>query len=159
MPIRNLFMPPERMLAEVEIEPGSHILDFGCGPGAFTILTAEKTGPSGLVHALDIHPLAASTVEKRAAKKNLTNIRTILSDGPTSLDDHSTDLIIFFDVFHNLDNPDDVLKELHRVLKPDGTLCFSDHHMKEGDILSRLDDKGLFKLKRKGKMTFTFSKV
>ena len=58
MPIRNLFMPPAKMLAEAEINPGSKVLDYGCGPGTFTIMIAEKIGQSGIVYALDIHPLA-----------------------------------------------------------------------------------------------------
>ena len=56
LPIRDLFMPPDEMLAEVEIRPGDHILDFGCGPGIFAVKLAERTGRSGRVHALDIHP-------------------------------------------------------------------------------------------------------
>jgi ubiquinone/menaquinone biosynthesis C-methylase UbiE len=58
MPIRNLFMQPDKIFAEVKIEPGCQALDFGCGPGVFTLMLAEKTGQSGLVYALDIHPLA-----------------------------------------------------------------------------------------------------
>ena len=98
MPIRNLFIPPNKMLAEIEIEPGYQVLDFGCGPGAFTIMLAEKIGPSGLVYALDIHPLAVKKVEQKARKKSLANIKIILSSCSTSLPDNSLDLIIFFDV-------------------------------------------------------------
>ncbi len=159
MPIRNLFMPPKKMLAEVEIEPGYHVLDFGCGPGKFTIMIAEKVGPSGLVHALDIHPLAMKMVEGKALKKNLANIRTILSSCSTSLPDNSLDLVVFFDVFHILDNQQDVLIELHRVLKPEAIMCFSDHHMKDTQILSTFKEKGLFKLIGKGSRTFSFRKV
>ena len=68
MPIRDFFMPPDKMLAEVEIKEGFQILDFGCGPGTFSIKLAEKTGPSGQVHALDILPLALETVEKNFHK-------------------------------------------------------------------------------------------
>ena len=56
-------------------------------------------------------------------------------------------------------NQEEVLIELHRVLKSDATLCFSDHHMKEIEILRRLTEKGLFKLLRKGRRTFVFSKL
>ena len=159
MPIRNLFMPPDKMLAEVEIKPGYQVLDFGCGPGIFTIMLAQKVGLSGLVYALDIHSLAIKMVERRARKRNLDNIDTILSNCSTSLPDNSLDLIIFFDVFHVLDNQDEVLTELHRVLKPDAIMCFSDHHMKEPRILSSLTKSGLFKLKDKGKFTFSFIKT
>ena len=159
MPIRNLFMHPKKMLAEVEIEPGCQVLDFGCGPGVFTIMLAEKTGPSGLVYALDIHHLALKTIEQNARKKSLVNIKTILSSCSTSLPDKNLDLVIFFDVFHVLDNQQEVLMELHRVLKPEASLYFSDHHLKEDHILSALTKKGMFKLKNKGEKTYTFSKV
>jgi len=62
-------------------------------------------------------------------------------------------------VFHKLNNQEEVLIELHRVLKSDATMCFSDHHMKKLEILKRLAENGLFKLQRKGKRTLTFSKM
>ena len=159
MPIRNLFMPPAKMLAEVEIKPGYKVLDYGCGPGKFTIMIAERIDQSGVVYALDIHPLAIKMVEEKARKKNLSNIKTILSSCSTSLPDSSLDLVIFFDVFHHLDNYKEVLIELHRVLKPDALMCFSDHHMKKTQILKRLTEDGLFKLVREGKKTLTFGKT
>jgi len=51
-----------------------------------------------------------------------------------------------------------VLEELRRVLKPDGILSFSDHHMKENEIVSKVTSRGLFRLSRKGKRTYSFSK-
>jgi len=159
MPIRNLFMQPNKMFAEVEIEPGCQALDYGCGPGVFSIMLAEKIGRSGLVYALDTHHLAVKMVEQKARKKGLANIKTILSNCSTSLPDNCLDLIIFFDVFHVLDNQEEVLLELHRVLKPNAIMYFSDHHLKEDHIVSTLTKKGLFKLKSKGRKTFSFSKV
>ena len=55
-------------------------------------------------------------------------------------------------------NQEEVLKELHKVLKPEGAMYFSDHHMKEPQILPALTENGLFKLMGKGRMTFRFSK-
>jgi ubiquinone/menaquinone biosynthesis C-methylase UbiE len=159
MPIRNLFMSPRKMFAEIDIETGHHILDFGCGPGIFSIMAAEKTGPSGTVYAVDIHPLALKMVEQKKRKKNLKNIETILSDCRTPISDSSIDLVLFLDVFHMLDNHGDVLSELHRVLKQEGIMAFSDHHMKEDEILSKLNENGLFKLDRKGDRILQFGKT
>lgn len=159
MPIRNLFMPPVKMLNEVDIKSGYKILDYGCGPGIFTVMMAERVGQEGLVYALDIHPLALKMVEEKAQNKKLSNIKTILSSCSTFLPENCLDLIIFFDVFHDLDNQKDVLLELQRVLKPNGNMCFSDHHMKEKEILDRLTEDGLFMLNKKGKRTFDFSKI
>lgn len=159
MPIRNLFMPPAKMLSEIEINPGYQVLDYGCGPGAFTIMTAEKISPSGIIYALDIHPLALKAVEQKARRRNLKNIKTILSNCSTSLPENCLDLVIFFDVFHALDNHEEVLIELHRVLKNEAILCFSDHHMKESQILPLLTENGLFKFMKKGRRTYSFGKV
>lgn len=159
IPVRNLFMPPKIMLDEVEIKSGYHVLDFGCGPATFTKMIAEKIGNSGKLYALDIHPLAIKTVEKLIRRKKYTNVNTILSDCDTFLAPGSLDLVIFFDVFHILNNQSEVLKELHRVLKQDGIMCFSDHHMKEDEILNKLSENRLFKFLKKGKMTFNFSRM
>ena len=66
---------------------------------------------------------------------------------------------VLYDTFHNLSQPDDVLRELHRVLKSGSTLSFSDHHMNETDIITRVTKTGLFKLSTKGKKIYSFSKV
>ena len=159
MPIRNLFIPPAKMISEIGITKGQKVLDYGCGPGKFSIMIAEIIGPSGIVYALDVHPLAIQSVKRKAQQRNLANIKTILSDCSTSLPDNSIDCVVCFDVFHSLNNQEKVIVELHRVLKSDATMCFSDHHMKETEILKRLTEPGLFKLQRKGKRTFTFSKM
>ncbi|RLG29871.1 SAM-dependent methyltransferase, partial [Methanosarcinales archaeon] len=53
-------------------------------------------------------------------------------------------------------DPDSVLEELRRVLKPDGILSFSDHHLKEAEIVSRVTEGGLFKLLEKSRKTCSF---
>ncbi len=159
IPIRNVFIPPIKMLAEVEIKSGYHVLDFGCGPATFTKTIAEKIGHSGKLYALDIHPLAIKSVKKIALKKNLSNIITILSSCHTSLPTDSLDLVIIYDVFHILRNQTEVLIEIHRVIKQDGILSFSDHHMKETEILKSLTENRLFEFVKKGKGTFNVSKV
>lgn len=159
LPIRNIFMNPRKMLAEITVLPGDKVLDFGCGPGAFTFLLADIVGERGIVYALDVHPLALRRIEQGQRGHRYANVRTILSDGATSLPDGEVDRIVLFDVFHLLEKPQAVLSELHRVLRPQGSLYFSDHHMQEGDILSRFSLSGLFELIRRGESTYHFRKV
>ncbi len=70
----------------------------------------------------------------------------------------SIDVALLYDTFHALSAPQEVLEELHRILKPDGILSVSDHHMTEDEIVSRITDAGLFRLSGKGKRTHTFLK-
>jgi ubiquinone/menaquinone biosynthesis C-methylase UbiE len=157
--IRDFFRPRRDIVEEVGIREGYHVLEYGCGSGSYISAVAELVGKSGIMYALDIHPLAVEMVKKIAAKKGLSNVETILSDRKTGLPDDSIDVILMYDVFHDLRDPNGVLVELHRVLKPDGILSFSDHHMKQNEILSNLTKNALFSLQRKGEKTYSFSKA
>jgi len=154
---RDIFLPRMNILKEVGIKPGFHALDYGCGPGSYIIPLAELVGKSGKIYALDIHLLAIQSVQSIAAKKKLTNVETICSDCKTGLPDKSIDVILLYDTFHALSDSSGVLEELHRVLKPNGILSFSDHHLKEDEIVSKITGKGLFRLSSKGE-THSFVK-
>jgi ubiquinone/menaquinone biosynthesis C-methylase UbiE len=155
---RDLRLPRKTILEEVGIRPGFHVLDYGCGPGGYTAPLAELVGESGKIYALDIHPLAIRKVKDIASKKRLANVETILSDCQTGLADNSMDVVLLYDIFHDLSDPNEILKELHRVLKPDGVLSFSDHHLKEDEIVSGVSNSGLFSLSKRGQRTYSFLK-
>jgi ubiquinone/menaquinone biosynthesis C-methylase UbiE len=155
---RDFRLPRKNILKEVGIKPGFHVLDYGCGPGSYIGPLAELVGESGKVYALDIHPLAIRKVQGIASREKLANVKTILSDCQTGLPDNSLDVVLLYDIFHHLSDPDRILKELHRVLKPDGILSFSDHHMEENEIVSGVTNSGLLKLARKGQRTYSFLK-
>lgn len=157
--VRDLLLPRRDVLKEAAIESGFSVVDFGCGPGSYIIPLVEFVGPSGKILALDIHPLAIREVKKITARKGIENIETIESDCSTELPDNSVDTVLLYDVFHDLVHPDDVLREFYRILKPNGTLSFSDHHMREEEILTRVTDTGMFRLVRKGKKTYSFTKA
>jgi predicted methyltransferase len=83
--LRDLFSGPRETLAEVDIQPGFQVLDYGCGTESFTFEAAQRVGPEGKVYALDIHPLALEKVQKGALKKGLANIETVLASCITHL--------------------------------------------------------------------------
>ena len=155
---RDLYLPRINILREAGIQRGFRVLDYGCGPGSYIIPLAELVGESGKIYALDIHPLAIRKVKNIASKKQLANVETILSDCQTGLPDNGLDVVLLYDIFHDLSGPNRILEELHRVLKPEGILSFSDHHMKENEIVSGVTNSGFFKLATKGKRTYTFSR-
>lgn len=154
--LRDLLSPPQGILAEVGIKPGDQVLDFGCGPGSFTLAAAAMVGAAGKVHALDVSPAAIRQTRARAASKGLTQVETILSDGATGLPPASVDAILLYDTLHDLRQPDAVLAELHRVLKPGGILSVSDHHLKHEQLVSQVAGSGRYALAAKGKKTYIF---
>jgi len=155
---RDRFRPRERILEEVEIKPGYHVLDFGCGPGSYTKIAAKYVGTNGKVYALDIHPLAAKKIQKIASQLGLTNTETICSGCATGLPDETIDVVLLYDIFHMLNEPEAVLAELHRAMKPGGVLSCSDHHMKEQNLIEGITTAGLFDLSSRGRYTLKFVK-
>ena len=155
---RDFRLPRMNILKEVGIRPGFHVLDYGCGPGSYIMPLAELVGESGRIYALDVRPLAIQAVQKIATKYRLTNVQTILSDCQTGLKPTSVDVVLLYDILHDLDDPNGVLEELHRVLKSKGILSVTDHHMKQDEIVSRVTSKELFELSAKGRRTYSFSR-
>jgi ubiquinone/menaquinone biosynthesis C-methylase UbiE len=156
--VRDAIRPRLNILEEAGIKPGFHVLDYGCGPGSYVVPLVGLVGASGMVYALDINPLAVRAVQKIAAKKHLSNVRPILSGCETGLPADNLDAVLLYDILHDLQNPGEVLTELHRVLKPGGLLSVSDHHLTQNDIVSRVTGGGLFALDRRGKSTCSFLK-
>ncbi|MCW4044147.1 MAG: class I SAM-dependent methyltransferase [Candidatus Bathyarchaeota archaeon] len=156
--IRDFLNPRQNSVKEVGLKPGFHVIDYGCGPGSYVLPVSEAIGSSGRLYALDINHLALEMVEKIAAKKKLKNVITIQSDCGTGLHDEELDVALLYDVFHDIADQNAVLNELQRVLKPNGVLSFSDHHLKENEIISKVTSTGLFKLQKINKYTYTFSK-
>lgn len=155
--VRDFIRPRMNILKETGIKAGFHVLDYGCGPGSYIVPLADLVGKSGRIYALDVHPFAIETVQRLASRKRLTTIQTILSECQTGLASNSIDVALLYDILHDLDNRDRVLKELHRILKPKGILSVSDHHLKQDEIMSRVTSRGLFKLSAEGKRTYSFS--
>jgi ubiquinone/menaquinone biosynthesis C-methylase UbiE len=157
--IRDSVKPRRDIIKEVELQEGFQVLDFGCGPGGYVIAASESVGASGKLYALDTMPIALGMVRKIVDKKKLANVTTIQSDCNTGLQDEELDVVLLYDVFHDLADQNAVLSELHRILKPNGALSFSDHHLSENEIVSRITSSGLFNLLRKNQRTYTFSKT
>jgi len=157
--IRDLFSPRKNILKEVGIEPGNKVLDFGCGPGGYILPTAKLVGESGRIYALDMHPLAIESIENIRSKHGLSNVLIINSDCETGLKDQQIDVILLYDVYHDLVAPNKILMELHRVLKPKGLLSFCDHHIEGDEIVAMVSQSGLFVFDKKGKKTYSFKKA
>ena len=157
--IRDFVKPRQEIIKEVELKKGFQVLDFGCGPGGYVPAVSKAIGATGKLYALDAMPIALEMVRKIAEKQKLENVKTIESDCETGLPDEELDAALLYDVFHDLTDQNAVLSELHRVLKLNGVLSFSDHHLKENEIVSSITNSGFFRLVRKNQRTYTFLKT
>ncbi len=119
----RLFRDPCEVLRDAGLRPGQHVLEVGCGPGFFTVPAARLVGNEGAVCALDVNTFALERVRQKVEQEGVTNVRTVLADaGQTGLPDESFDLIFVFGLGHVVGGEDRMMSELHRLLKPGGTL-------------------------------------
>lgn len=156
--VRDILVPRAEILKEVGIKEGSHVLDFGCGPGSYAVPLSRLVGKRGRVYALDRSLLAVAAVNRLASRKQLANVKTILSDCHTGLASESIDVALLYDVVHHLKARYNVLSELHRVLKDSGVLSVSDHHLKRDEVIRMVSEGGLFELAFEGRRTLNFRK-
>jgi len=115
------FFDVESILSWLEVNASVHdLMEVGCGYGTFTIAAAKKI--SGVVHAFDIESEMISGTRNKSDSNRLKNIhlhhRDILANG-SGLSAGSLDYAMLFNILH-LENPNELLSEVLRVLKPGG---------------------------------------
>jgi ubiquinone/menaquinone biosynthesis C-methylase UbiE len=154
--LRDLFRPPEWILRQVGVRPGMAVLDFGCGPGSFSLAAADLVGSEGRVYAVDTHPLAISLVRRAAKRRGINHLEAIHGDRLPRVPDGSVDIALLYDVLHEIREPAPTLGEIRRVLKRDGLLSVTDHHLEEASLLGKVTGDGPFRLVRGRKGTFQF---
>ena len=157
--IRDFFKDPMDKVSKTDVKKGDYILEYGCGPGSFTIPLAELVGRFGKVYAADIHPLSSEKVQEKAEKHDLHNIETIKTECKTGLEENSIDTVILIDVLHDLEEYEENLKEFHRVLKPHGNLWVDDHHYDLPVIKQKIANTKLFKFIKRVDSLFEFQKI
>ena len=117
------FFSPGTILKTMGVSSGiKDVAEFGCGYGTFTIPTAKMV--SGKVYALDIETEMIESTQRKAMNNRLRNVETILRDfmaDGSGLDDESVDYVMLFNILH-LEEPQTLLKEAHRILRPNGKL-------------------------------------
>lgn len=134
--VRNLFLNHVRLLEAAGVAEGNTVLDYGSGPGAFSIAATKVVGKRGMVYALDNHHLAIESVEAYIKKSGVKNLKSIYTNqGETGLPDNSVDRALLVGVLHAVKNPGNIFGEIKRVLKKDGRLILVSVHLNEGDLM------------------------
>src|SRR5881227_437095 len=125
------------------VEPGSVVLDLGCGAGTDLLIAAQMTGPTGRVIGVDMTPAMLDRAGESARELGLENVElheSLIESLP--LEDASVDVVISNGVIDLVPDKDAVFDEIDRVLKPGGRLQIADvviHQEVSEDARKRID--------------------
>ncbi len=107
---------------------GIRMLDAGCGRGRVLNRLAELFPKSRFV-GMDLSEDAIASARAEASKSGRINVEFLavdLSDFDRSAEPDAFDFITTFDAIHDQARPLNVLKGIHRALKPDGVYLMQD---------------------------------
>jgi ubiquinone/menaquinone biosynthesis C-methylase UbiE len=124
--IRTIFAPlTAAIIEDVRISAGQSVLDVAGGPGEPSLTIAEHVGPTGSVTCTDAVAAMVATAEAEAKRRGITNVsfRQCLADALPFADDSFDAAVSRLGVMFF---PDTIvaLREMLRVTKPGGALCF-----------------------------------
>jgi ubiquinone/menaquinone biosynthesis C-methylase UbiE len=103
-----------------DLKPDNIVLEIACGTGIISLAVSHKVHQ---VYATDISQAMIDIATTKAKQKKIQNIVFSVQDGYSlNFEDHTFDVCIIANAFHVMQEPEKVLKEIRRVLKPDGLL-------------------------------------
>ena len=123
--LRYRFSGPMKILRGTDIQPGQTVLEVGCGTGFHTVSAAQLIGDQGYLVAIDVLSDYIEQVSEKVQAAELKNVHVVKRDAlNTGLDAESIDTVLLFSAIPSPTLPlNRFLPEMHRVLKPEGTLA------------------------------------
>lgn len=129
------------------IQRGMTVVDYGCGPGRYTVEFARLVGSDGKVYAVDLLDIALSETQKRLDKIGIKNVTLKLAHGyDTGIGGATADIVFAIDMFHHVSDSNAFLNEIYRITKPSGLLVLSGGHMSRKVVKERIAASKLWEI-------------
>ncbi|MEL0437972.1 class I SAM-dependent methyltransferase [Phycobacter sp. K97] len=116
---------------------GGAVLEVGVGTG----LSLPHYGPDVRVTGIDFSEEMLAKAKKRVAEMNLQNVEALRQMDARSLDfpDASFDTVAAMHVLSVVPEPEKVMAEIARVLKPGGEVVISNHFKSTDGVLAAME--------------------
>lgn len=122
--------PPDTLIQRSGIKKEMHVLEVGCGSGAFTTSAARAVGKKGRAFALDVQLGMLNQLQRKLRKpenQDIENVKLIHASAyGLPFDNDSLDLVYMVTVLQEIPDKQRALKETRRVLKPGGLLAVTE---------------------------------
>jgi SAM-dependent methyltransferase len=127
----------ERFGRDLELAPGTRLLEVACGSGGPALFLASTFGVH--VTGIDINAAGVAAANAASAERGQSGIATFTTvdaSAPLPFADESFDAVQCIDAINHLRDRPAVLAEWRRVLRPDGLLLYTDPIVVTGILTS-----------------------
>jgi len=126
-----------KFFRELDLKKGITFLDLACGWGTYALAVSEIIGPTGRVYAVDLWEEGILSLKSKTVSKGIQNITALVSDAshPIPIERASVDVCLMATVLHDFigDHVErGVMKEIVRVIKPEGILAILEYKKTDG---------------------------
>jgi 2-polyprenyl-3-methyl-5-hydroxy-6-metoxy-1,4-benzoquinol methylase len=136
-PEREREEQPQKVIAALHLTPGVNVGEVGAGTGFYALRIAKRIQPGGTYYANDLEPAMLTRLESKVAAQKVTNIKTIVgTQTDPRLPRGTLDYVLMVDVYHELSQPQIILRNIAAALKPGGKLILIEFRQENPNVRS-----------------------
>ena len=126
-----------KFFRELDLQKGVTFLDVACGWGLYSLAASDIVGTDGQVYAVDLWEEGILNLRKEAVSKGSQNLEAFVSDVSQNIpiENDCVDVCLMATALHDFvgDQIDrGAMKEVVRVMKPEGTLVIVEYKKTDG---------------------------
>jgi ubiquinone/menaquinone biosynthesis C-methylase UbiE len=129
------FQPPgfrAKAVDRLDLRPGEHVLEIGCGTGRNLPFLSKAAGPHGRVYGVDISPGMLAKARALCDHNHWRNVELIEGDAASYRAPAALDGVMFGLSYNTMPHHLTVLREAWAQLKPGGRLVIMDAKLPPG---------------------------
>lgn len=134
-PFRALVLPPGGLVRRLGLKPNFAVLELGPGPGYFSPAVARAL-PAGKLVLVDVQPEMLDMARNRVEAKGVRNGEYCRGDASAlPAETSSFDVVFLVAVLGEVPDREACLREIHRVLRPNGLLSVTEYKFGDPDFI------------------------
>lgn len=126
---QSMFADPIKNLKAFGLRENNIVADLGAGMGYYSV-SAGSMVPLGKVYAVEVVKDFLDTIKNKIKEARLNNVEIVWGNiekrGGTHLGDGIVDAVIASNVLFQLEDKDNFIEEIKRILKPGGRVLLID---------------------------------